>query len=272
MPHYFVNKLTRHTLAFFICFSLLAGVLAVQAHAEPTSQQPFGTVVSTENNLMLLGLNMPTDIVLTGNGISVDITWTDTNTDETGYQIERYVSDILSITGTSVIGTTIADAQAFTESNVGCGLTLWYRVRAVRSIDSSTSPWSDWMSVTTAPCTASCDLQSTVRRVSVGSNNTYQTDSLLTSKALSIISSGGQDYVLFGSGNPLENPTSELAAENNIPNVPDAYLYVPQNCTTYKVSYANSGAESSEPVYPGGLDYLTGPLIGIDSTDPNLTS
>ena len=89
---------------------------------------------------------------------------------------------------------------------------------------------------------------------------------------MSIISSGGQDYVLFGSGNPLENPTSELAGENNIPNVPDAYLYVPQNCTTFKVSNADGGAESSQPVYPGGLDYLTGPLIGLDSTDPNLTS
>ena len=167
-----------------MCFSFLAGVLAVQATDEPTGKHPLVTVISTENTLLSLDLNVPTSLVLAGNGTSVDITWTDTNTDETGYEIERYVTDVLSITGTSVIGTTIADAQAFTEANVGCGLTLWYRVRAVRSSDSSTGPWSGWMSVTTAPCTATCDTQSTVRRVSVGSNNTYQTNSLLSSKGL----------------------------------------------------------------------------------------
>lgn len=264
MRYPFVNKLTRHTLALFMYFSIVAGVLAVQAQDEPASEEAPLPEVST----LSIDLNVPTNIVLTGNGTSVDITWTDTNTDETGYEIERYVSDTM----TGIIGTTLADAQAFTEPNVGCGLTLWYRVRAVRSGDSAVSPWSAWMSVTTAPCTAACDTQAAVRRVSVGSNGTYQTNSLLTSGARSVISSGGQDYVVFGSGNPLENPTSELAGENNVSNVPDVYLYVMQNCTTYKSSLADGGAESAQPAYLGGLDYLGSPVIGFDSTDPNLTS
>jgi len=35
---------------------------------------------------------------------------------------------------------------------------------------------------------------------------------------------------------------------------------------------ADGGAESPQAVYPGGLGYFAGPLIGFDSTDPNLTS
>ncbi|MEO8609475.1 MAG: hypothetical protein ABI690_16405 [Chloroflexota bacterium] len=247
-----------------MCFCILAGVLAVQAQDEPTGEEaPLPDVSALSSNL-----NVPTNIVLAGNGNSVDITWDDTNLDETGYEIERYVSDTL--TGTIV--TTAADIVAFTESNMGCGLTLWYRVRAVRSGDSAVSPWSDWMSVTTFPCTAACDTQSAVRRVSVGSNNTYQTNSLLTSGAQTVISGGGDTYVLFGSGNPLQSPTSELAGENNIPNVPDVYLYATQNCTTYKFSNTNSGAESVQAVYPGGVDYTGNLVIGFDSTDPDLTS
>jgi hypothetical protein len=247
MPYRFVIKHTRHTLALLMCFSILAGVFAVEAQS---------------------ALNVPTSIVLTGNGTNVDITWTDTNTDETGYEIERFVSDTL----TGTIGTTSADAQAFTESNVGCGLTLWYRVRAVRSGDSAVSDWSDWTSVTTAPCTAVCDTLAAVRRVNVGSNSTYQTNSLLLPSGRAVSSSGGSTYVVFGSGNPLESPTSELAGENNVPNVPDVYFYVMQDCTTYKSSMTHSGAESAQPVYPGGLDYFGGPLIGFDSPDPNITT
>jgi fibronectin type 3 domain-containing protein len=71
----------------------------------------------------------PTGLTVTAaSASSVSVSWTDSSTDETGFQIER---SLTSGSNYVLITTTAADAIAFTDSNLTEGTAYFYRVRAI---------------------------------------------------------------------------------------------------------------------------------------------
>ena len=85
--------------------------------------------------------NVPTD--LTTNPVSqtqIDLSWTDNSTDEIGFKIER---------ADSLIITTAADATSYSDSDLSCGTTYSYSVKATNASDDSTAVTA---SATTLAC------------------------------------------------------------------------------------------------------------------------
>ena len=78
------------------------------------------------------------------------VTWTDNNTDETAYHIERSAD---GVSGWTEIGTTPADTTGYSDRPLTCGTPYYYKVRAYRSSDDSYSEYSAVASATTAGCT-----------------------------------------------------------------------------------------------------------------------
>ncbi len=90
----------------------------------------------------------PTDLVATAvSPTSIDLTWTDNATDETGYSIERSAD---GVTDWVEAGTVEADQTTFTDTGLTCETEYFYRVAAVR--DDVTSDYSNTDSATTLSC------------------------------------------------------------------------------------------------------------------------
>jgi hypothetical protein len=65
---------------------------------------------------------------------SIDLTWVDTSSDETGFEIERSLD---GSTGWTLIFTTASNATAYTDTSLSASTTYYYRVRAVNSFGNS---------------------------------------------------------------------------------------------------------------------------------------
>ena len=91
---------------------------------------------------------------LAGTGVSrtqIDLTWTDGNTDETHYTIQR---SLAGTTSWQTLGTLPGGQTNYAYQNMGleCSETYAYRVRAYRSIDGAYSPFSNVAQVSTLDC------------------------------------------------------------------------------------------------------------------------
>lgn len=87
----------------------------------------------------------PTGFVATAvSSTQINLAWTDANVHETGFLIERSATNA---TGFTVLGTTAANATAYSDTTVGPGETWYYRVTATNTVLSSTP--SDVASATT---------------------------------------------------------------------------------------------------------------------------
>jgi M6 family metalloprotease-like protein len=91
---------------------------------------------------------------LGGTGVSrtqIDLAWTDGNTDETQYTIQR---SLAGTTSWQTLGTLPGGQTNYTYQNTGleCSETYAYRVRAYRSIDGAYSPFSNVAQVSTQDC------------------------------------------------------------------------------------------------------------------------
>lgn len=90
----------------------------------------------------------PTGLVASGvTDSSVTLGWTDTATDETGYEVQRCTGSGCS--SFVQVGSLGAGATTWTDTGVSAGMTYGYRVRAVR--DAEVSAWAGPVQVTTAP-------------------------------------------------------------------------------------------------------------------------
>lgn len=95
-------------------------------------------------------LAAPTNLTGTAkNKKVIQISWTDNSIDETEFRIERSPNGVDSWVE---IGTAAADATSFTENQLTCGTTYYYRVRAYRVIDDAYSDYTLVISVQTDPC------------------------------------------------------------------------------------------------------------------------
>ena len=83
----------------------------------------------------------------TASATSIELTWTDNATDETGYSIERSAD---GVSGWAEIGTAGVDATTFTDDGLTCETEYFYRVRAVR--DTAFSEYSNVDSAMTFSC------------------------------------------------------------------------------------------------------------------------
>ncbi len=84
-------------------------------------------------------LSAPGDLV--ANSVpetQINLAWTDTNTTETSYLIERSTDSV----NFTQIGTVGADVTTYSDTGLTCAMTYFYRVRAYRSSDSQYSAYS----------------------------------------------------------------------------------------------------------------------------------
>lgn len=93
---------------------------------------------------------IPTD--LSASGISpahIDLIWADNSSDETAFHIERSPDGTLDW---NEIGTTGADHTTYSDTDLTCETTYFYRVRAYRSSDDQYSEYSTVGSASTVTC------------------------------------------------------------------------------------------------------------------------
>lgn len=201
----------------------------------------------------------PTNVTLSTNSNNdVIITWTDTNPDEERYEIERYIN--APQTPHAYVGFTGPNTTTFTELSIGCGLTVWYRVRAFRT--DGVGPWSSWKAVHTPPCAPqACTPLTAIQRVNTGNFGTTQSASIHIATGRSLSEDGR--YVLFSSSNPLTGDRQlEIDNEGEI-GANDSYVYDTQTCTVEKVSLgdlATGEIETTEGGYPSAIFYEPGSL------------
>jgi hypothetical protein len=81
----------------------------------------------------------------------VNLTWVDNSDDETQFYIERTV---LGSSNWKQIGTTAANLTSYSSTDLSCGTTYRYRVRAYRSSDGALSDYSNTADGTTQACAA----------------------------------------------------------------------------------------------------------------------
>ncbi len=97
---------------------------------------------------------------------SINLSWTDASTNETGFRIER------SAPGTGgwiEVGTVSANITTFTDSGLSAGTLHYHRVRAYRSSDGSYSAYSNTTSTTTpGPGTVTLGITPATNNVAVG--------------------------------------------------------------------------------------------------------
>lgn len=77
---------------------------------------------------VLGGLSAPSGFTATLNVDQADLAWTDTNSAETGYEIHRSTTGPSS--GFSLVHTTAADAESWSDTTIVDGTTYYYKVRA----------------------------------------------------------------------------------------------------------------------------------------------
>ncbi|MCE0487935.1 S8 family serine peptidase [Ornithinimicrobium sediminis] len=85
---------------------------------------------------------------LTASGVTtstVDLSWTDTADNETGFRVER--CEGAACTGFNEVGTVGADVSSFTDTGLGAGTTYRYRVSAFNDVGASA--WAGPVSATT---------------------------------------------------------------------------------------------------------------------------
>jgi hypothetical protein len=112
------------------------------ANATFTNVQLTGTIVST-----VTGPNAPGGLsaALVGN-TQANLSWTDNSTDETGFEIEVRIG---SSPNWNLLATVGANVTSSSQTGLLDGTTYHYRVRAVRSTDSTASAYSGSASATT---------------------------------------------------------------------------------------------------------------------------
>ncbi len=97
-------------------------------------------VASNASNIVsatpgLLPLTTPTGLTATAAGkTQINLSWSDSNSDETGFRIERSAD---GTTGWSQVGTAAANATSFSDTGLTAGTTYYYRVLAVRNLETS---------------------------------------------------------------------------------------------------------------------------------------
>jgi Fibronectin type III domain/Beta-propeller repeat len=90
-------------------------------------------------------LNPPSLSAAAASTSQINLTWTDPNTSESGYQVERSLS---STTGFVLITTTAANVRSFSNTGLASSTTYYYRVRAIGN-GNNTSPYSNVASART---------------------------------------------------------------------------------------------------------------------------
>lgn len=80
------------------------------------------------------GGDAPTGLTATESGGDVTLNWTDTTTDEDGFEIHRATASGIDTSGTP-IATTGANAESYTDTSVADGTEYQYRVAAVKNGD-----------------------------------------------------------------------------------------------------------------------------------------
>lgn len=228
----------------------------VTPSAEPTDNllatvEPSAEPMLLPMNAALPGagepLQAPTNLQISVDSTVVSVTWTDTNSDETTYEIDNGYGTV-----DHPLYTAWPDLNIWIDTRtINCGTTVWYRVRAVRGDEKG--PYSDWVSTTTAPCASTCPgISQTTQRINVGSMGQYQTSQhYIYSFPHNSISDDGR-YVLFSSDNPLTaDHAAERSAEAPYPYITDLYRYDRQTCTTIKVSVGDSEQETKKVLVRG---------------------
>ena len=79
----------------------------------------------------------------------INLSWTDTTSDETAFYIERSPD---GSTGWTEIGTVSANVTTYSDTTLTCGTPYFYRVRGYRSADSSYSVYSNTANASTIQC------------------------------------------------------------------------------------------------------------------------
>ncbi len=92
----------------------------------------------------------PTGLVASGvSQTQIDLSWSDNSGDETDFRIERSSN---GTSGWTEIGTAAANATTFSDVDLTCSTTFYYRVRAFRSTDSQYSTYSGVAGAMTVLC------------------------------------------------------------------------------------------------------------------------
>lgn len=77
---------------------------------------------------------------------SISLTWTDNSDDETSFEVQRSLD---GVTGWTTVLTPAADATSDTDTGLTASTQYFYRIRAIRAGDGSTSAWSNIDDATT---------------------------------------------------------------------------------------------------------------------------
>jgi hypothetical protein len=95
-------------------------------------------------------LDAPSDLsAMAVSRTQINLTWTDNSPDETDFRVERSPN---GSTGWQEIGTVDADITTYDDTDLVCGTTYHYRVRAYRSGDGRYSEYSNVDDATTQEC------------------------------------------------------------------------------------------------------------------------
>jgi glycosidase len=92
----------------------------------------------------------PTTLAATASGTTINLTWTDTSSDETSFVLQRSTT---SGSGFADIATIAANTTSYSDSGLSANTTYYYRIKAVNSAGSSA--WSNEANATTGAPAAS---------------------------------------------------------------------------------------------------------------------
>src|SRR6266403_5117034 len=96
-------------------------------------------------SLSVATLVAPSNLIATAtSGTAIKLTWSDSNTTESGFSIERGLDGVAF----GVIGSTTANVTSYSSGGLSSGVRYYYRVRAVDS-GNKTSPYSNIASAVT---------------------------------------------------------------------------------------------------------------------------
>ncbi len=174
---------------------------------------------------------VPTNLSVTGfTQTSISLSWTDNNSDESGFRIERSTNgyDWVQI---AQVG---ANVTTYTDNTLLCGTTFMYRVRTYKG--TTVSGYSVGTMETTSPCVPqACDANAIITRASTGPNGVPQgSNNSYTYSPSRSLSADGR-YVVFSSD------ARNLLPED-INGAGDVFRFDRQTCNLILVSLADNEA------------------------------
>ncbi|MBI5928326.1 MAG: fibronectin type III domain-containing protein, partial [Chloroflexi bacterium] len=195
------------------------------------SSTPTSTATATPSPIALIA---PTNFVTTAQSrTAITLTWSDSNTTETEYRVERSLDGSTGFQEIAVIP--VATTYSFTDTGLTPSTDYYYRARAYRGSDGEFSDYSQIRGAATYPA---CAPNALVQRVAIDSNG----------RPISA------DYAdMTGDGRYIVFNTLTQASPEDTNSTWDVYIHDRLTCQTNLVSRNNNGQVGNSSSYKSSI-------------------